>query len=354
MKILLTDRTMNGHRKTYMEWLSRIPGEEFYVLAPENPGVDSTHFTEYSLSGNLKSINSYLDWIRQIKYVAKKNIVDIVHILDGDSVMRWFGIGFGSIDVPRMVITYHHFFFFFLRQISYRSMCRGESRVIVAHTEAVAKALRAYGIKNIARCEYPAFDFASIVGRDSATAKEKMGVPSKVPVIGIIGGMSSYKNIIPFLETMQNCSVNFHLLICGRTGEISEDDIRSVSEPYKDRVTLKLKYLSGDEYEEAIAASDIIYCIYGHEFNGASGPLTDGVCAKKIILSCSHGSLGAIVRENALGFTAECDDRADMLSKTERALHLVGSFHYNDAALKYRERLNPVLFQKTYKKIYEN
>lgn len=337
-----------------MKWLSRIPEIEFYILAPENVGVGEAYFTEYKSVKNLKAISSYLNWIRQIKCVVKENNVDVVHILDGDSVMQWFGMGFGYIGAPRMVITYHHFFAGKVRQISYWLMCRGKSRICTVHTEAVEKALRGYAIKNVERCEYPAFDFENISARNSIDSKERIGIPSEVPVIGIIGGMSSYKNIIPFLETMQECSVDFHLLICGKASEISEADIRKASEPYKDRVTLNLRYLSKEEYEEAITASDIIYCIYNHEFDGASGLLTDGVCAKKMILSCDHGSLGALVKEYALGFTAESNDKKDILRQTEQALHAVGKFRYSDTALKYREGLNPVLFQKTYKNIYES
>lgn len=353
MKILLTDRTMNGHRKIYMKCLSKIPKAEFYVLAPENIGVDASHFTKYRMSGKLKSARSYISWIRQIKRIVRENGVDVVHILDGDSVMRWFGAGFGSIGAPKLVITYHHFFAGKARKLSYRLMCGGKSRMCVAHTESVKKALQACGVNNITRCEYPAFDFADIADCDSVAAKKKMGVFPGTPVIGIIGGMSSYKNIIPFLETLQRCSSDFHLLICGRTGEVSEEEIRKATKSYQDRVTLKLKYLSKEEYEEAVVASDIIYCIYNHEFDGASGPLTDGVCAKKMILSCSHGSLGEIVRKYKLGVTAKCDDREDILRQTEQALKTAGNFQYSDIALKYRESLKPVLFQETYKRIYE-
>ena len=155
MKILLTDRTMNGHRKTYMEWLSRIPGAEFYVFAPENVGVNAAHYTEYCPSGELKTVSSYMDWIRKIKRIVREQSVDVVHILDGDSVMRWFGAGFGSIGAPRIVITYHHFFGGRARKLSYRLMCRGKSRVCVAHTESVEQALQACGVKNTACCEYP-------------------------------------------------------------------------------------------------------------------------------------------------------------------------------------------------------
>ena len=93
MKVLLSERTLDGHRKTYMEWLAQIRGIEFYVLAPENPGIDGVRFTEMRQAGGLKSLKAYLKWVRQMREIVRRNQVDVVHILDGDSIMRWFGIG---------------------------------------------------------------------------------------------------------------------------------------------------------------------------------------------------------------------------------------------------------------------
>lgn len=352
MKVLLSERTLDGHRKTYMEWLAQIHEMEFYVLAPVNPGIDVEHFIEIERAGSLKSPKAYFKWIRQMRESVRRYQIDTVHILDGDSIMRWFGIGLGSIRAKRLVITYHHFFPGILRKLSYRMMCRGMSRLCVAHTVSVEQALRQYGVKRVELCEYPSFHFERIAKLDSIICKANWELPAKIPTIGIIGGMCTYKNIVPFLEMMQACASDFHLLICGDSGGISESEIRMATAPYSSRTTIKIRRLSEKEYEDAIGASDIIFCVYGHDFDGASGPLTDGVCAKKMILSCRHGSLGAIVTNYSLGLTAESSDREDMLRQTEKALSMVREFTYNDAALRYRERLRPFRFQETYENIY--
>ena len=113
-----------------------------------------------------------------------------------------------------------------------------------------------------------------------------------------------------------------------------------------------IRQLSENEYEQAIAASDIIYSLYGHEFDRASGPLTDGVCAKKMILSCKHGSLGEIVSENLLGLTAECDDREEVIKQTELALCRAKNFRYGEAANRYRIQIQPEYFMSTYRNVY--
>ena len=352
MKILLCERNLTGHRKLYMEWLTKVPEIEFYILAPENIGMDCTHFIQYKASDNLKTLKEYLKWINQIKDVVKKEKIDAVHILDGDSIMRFFGLGLHHLGARKIVITYHHFFPGLTRRMSYCLMNRSRKTVCVAHTASVQRELQMLGIKNVARCEYPAFYFDSISQRVSSECKAAFGLPEDVPTIGIIGGMNSYKNIIPFLEAMADCKQNFHLLICGKESSVTEKQIKEAILPYKDKVKLVIRQLSENEYEQAIAASDIVYCVYGHEFDGASGPLTDGVCAQKMILSCKHGSLGEIVSENLLGLTAECNDRAEVIMQTELALCRSKIFRYGEAANRYRMQIQPEYFILAYKRVY--
>lgn len=352
MKVLLSERNFKGHRRTYMECISEIPGIEFYILAPEKMGAENDHYIRCSPMEDVKSFREYRSWVNQMKDIVAQKGIDIVHILDGDSIMRWFGWGLTFPKAKQTVITYHHFFSGYMRLISYRRMCKDENKICVAHTVSVEQSLKNYGIKNVVRCEYPAFSFNSISSKESVVCKMKYGLPINTPTIGIVGGMSTYKNIIPFLETMRDCKRDFHILICGKESGITENQIKNAIKPYADKVTLILRQLSDEEYMDAIVASDIIFCIYGHEFDGASGPLTDGVCAKKMILSCKHGSLGEIVSQNLLGITAECSDRLEMLEQTELALARVRDFRYGEMAKKYRKGLNPHVFQNIYRNIY--
>lgn len=352
MKVLLSERNFNGHRKLYMEWLAKIQSIDIYVLAPENLGIKDDHYFKYELTSGTKKLKDYLLWVHQMKKIVNENKIDVLHILDGDSIMRWFGYGFDCIGVKKIVITYHHFFPGVLRKLSYWSMCHKKNRICVVHTASVEQAIKRYRLRNVVCNEYPAFGYESISARDTVLCKKKYKVPIGVPTIGIIGGLSTYKNIIPFLEMMENIKGEFHILICGKEYGITRTQIQTAIEPYADKVTLNIGFLSEQEYEEAIAASDIIFCIYGHKFDGASGPLIDGVCAEKLILACEHGSLGDVVSQNLLGITADCDDKKDMLNKTELALRSTKNFKYGAQAYKYREGLKPYTFLKVYKKIY--
>lgn len=354
MKLLLCERSLSGHRRNYIQWLSAIQGIDFYFYGPENLGFPPDRFYKFEQTGSMKSFSGYAKWIRQIRRIVKDNRIDSVHIADGDSIMRFFGYGLHSFGKARVIITYHHFFTGTARRISYRMMNAGRSHCCVVHTDTLLSEMKKIGVGNVIHCDYPSFDFDLFSAMDPAECRRRFGLADDIPVIGIIGGMTAYKRIIPFLLLMRKCGADFRLLICGRPSDISEQNISEAVAPYKEKVHTLLRPLSDEEYKAAVAASDIIYCLYGREFNGASGPLTDGVCCRRMILSCDHGSLGEITAQNHLGVTADVTDGEDILQKTEAALRQALDFQYDEKAEAYREQLNPEHFLETYKMIYEH
>lgn len=354
MKVLLCERCFKGHRKIYMEWLTKISGIEFYCYAPENVGVQKDHFFQCEENANLKSLRAYLNWALRIKKIVKDENIDVVHVLDADSIMRFFGFGFIWSKSVEYIFTYHHFFEGGLRKLSYRLISGQRHRTSVVHTESIKKSLEMYGMQNVELCRYPAFQYERIAGKDSILCKQKWSVPETVPTIGIVGGMNGYKNILAFLEVMSGCDADFHLLICGRAGDVTEEQLKMHTKNISDKVTMEIRRLEENEYEDAIVASDIVFCIYGLEFDGASGPLTDGVCAKKMIIASEHKSLGQVVKEHCLGYVADCTNPIEIKECTENALRTVATFQYNEKANAYRESIAPEGFGKTYRKIYEN
>jgi len=352
MKVLLCERNFDGHRKTYLECLSKNEELDVYVFAPENVGVDQARFFKYNNLLDNKKIKTYIKWIKDINEIVKSNNIDIVHILDGDSIMRFLGLGFSTIRATRLIITYHHFFSGIYKRLSYKLMCFQNNRTVVVHTNSVKKEMENIGINNVVCCEYPVFNFYNISHKDKKICRKIFGLNENEIVIGIVGGLCNYKRILSFLAILQQCNLKFQLLIAGLPGDIELNDIIEVIKPYKERVKLVIRKLSDEEYEQAIMACDIIYCLYGKEFNGASGPLADGVCCQKIILSCKHGSLGEIVENNELGYCANVDDCNDVLNKTYMAIESAGKFQYSKKALIFMESLKPEYFLKKYYNVY--
>ena len=247
MRVLLCERSLDGHRKIYLEQLAKIPEIEFYVYAPQNIGIGEEKYFVFEEAKNLKSAKQYILWINRMKEIVKCYEIDIVHILDGDGIMRYFGLGFPALDVKKLVITYHHFFPGIVRKISYRFMNAGKNIISIVHTEAVKKRFLSNGIKNVDVCAYPAFRFSSIAERNVAECKSELGVPQDIATIGIIGGMAPYKNILFFLNVLRKCEVCFHILIAGKSNDdLFQSQLLDAIEPYKENVTLIAKRLTDD------------------------------------------------------------------------------------------------------------
>ena len=71
MKVLLCERSFEGHRKIYLEQLTKILGIEFYVYAPQNIGVKEGQYFKFERLENLKSAKRYILWINCIKEIVK-------------------------------------------------------------------------------------------------------------------------------------------------------------------------------------------------------------------------------------------------------------------------------------------
>ena len=95
----------------------------------------------------------------------------MLHLTDGDSVMRYLGIGLHIPDV-RVIVTYHHLFKGAVRRLSYRLMNAGKSHCCVVHTDVLKTEMKKIGVSNVIRCHYPAFDFDAF---DRLPAKQTVG-----------------------------------------------------------------------------------------------------------------------------------------------------------------------------------
>lgn len=353
IKVLLCERDLTGHRKAYLDGLCEMQDIEFFVFVPNKKEELNNH----SYFFNTNKENTFVEyclWIKKIREIVEKEKIDIVHILDGDGIMRYFGLFMNFIRCKKIIITFHHFFKGFIRKISYKLMYFGKSKMFVVHTENFKKELEKNGITNVSVCNYPSFGYESICQLSNKECKIYYGLDTNDPIIGIVGGLNKYKNIIKFLEVLNHCDKDFYLLIFGKPNDVSSDEIERAIHGYKKKTKTIYRTLTDEEYYKAIVASDIVYSVYGLDFDGASGPLIDGVCARKMILASSHGSLGDVVSSNHLGLTADVSKNEDVLGKTNKAIDLAKGFCYDDSAENYRQLIQPKLFINTYRNIYLN
>ena len=102
----------------------------------------------------------------------------------------------------------------------------------------------------------------------------------------------------------------------------------------------------------AIAAADIIALPYRNSFNGASGPLGEGVSKDKCIVGSAHGNLGYTIKENHLGYVFKTEDSDDLARVLMQVLE--GEFSIDEQYRAYKDMLKPEIFRTSYRKVYED
>lgn len=340
MKVLYIEDSIEGHHVPYLKALISTKNHKSIVITPYfNQEIDCKQIVYKRMDFSKKNFIEYCLWIIYIKRIAKQEKIDIIHFLDGDSIMRYFGFGFSILDKYRIVITFHHYFEGKLRQFSYKRMCHG-NRVCVVHTDEVKRKLEAYNITNINLVEYPAFGTVEKRTKDANLPK----------VVGALGGTRYDKGLDILLKALQKVNCDFQLIIAGQEYDFGEDDIKELIEKYRNRVTIKLKFLTQKEFDKYINSADIIVLPYRKIFDGASGLLTEGAFREKRIIGPSHGSLYKLITEWHLGDVFESEN-IESLSKTiEYAL--TTDFIYDEVAKEYVNRIGVETFRKRYLQIY--
>lgn len=349
MKVLYIDVKTDGHHQKYFRALAEIPGKENVFVLPEQiQDLDGKQYVFRPIDFDRKRITEYHKWIKEVKTIVKKENPDIIHFLYADVFYKYLGWGLEGLKRKYKVVNTIHWLR--NRKIERASLCRilRLSTVGIVHTEAIFKKMKENGIKNVAHIEYPNFSEKNIIDKKSARRYFKLS--DSAFVMSCVGSTRFDKGLDIFLKALQSVSGNFEVLIAGAEDAISKAEIERLAEPYIERVKLHLSYLSDEELEMAIQAADAIVLPYRKMFNGASGPLGEGVAKEKLIIGPNHGSLGDVIEKNRLGYTFESEDANSLKNVIEFAMK--SHFHYTETAMKYKESISVKYFQMQYQNIY--
>lgn len=341
MKILYVENMIRGHHVPYVQALAGYKGHESVIVTPQKiPAVPQKQFVFPKMNFDSKKFSDYCECLRYIDKVAGEESVDIIHFLDGDKIMRYFGMGMGRLSRKRpVVITYHHLFEGTVRRISYVMMCR--HRAAVVHTAQIQNRLKRYGIRSVTHIEYPGFLAAP---PDERSKKES------VPVIGMFGGTRYEKGLDILIKALENVHRPYRLLIAGREDDYTRGDVEKMCAKIRANVTLDMRFLPETELARYWNETDLVVLPYRRVFDGASGQLTEGVRRGLPIIGSEHGSLGSIIRENHLGMTFRTEDSEDLALKIEAVLK--DGFVYDSVAKDYQEAMSPERFCRDYQRLY--
>ena len=238
MKILFVDNDLNGHHEIYLRNLMMQEYKCIYVLPKYISGVDCKK--QYIYEGDIHSLIGYIDWIIFISNVAKNEEVDIVHFLNADVLIRYFGFLLNKLNRSKVIGTFHHFTYSYLRNIS-RKIVFSKVNEGIVHTDYLYDVARKSGIDNCIHVEYPVFE--RFDGISNVEARRHFGIPiDNAKVISAIGGTRETKGLDILLEALCDVNDNFYLLIAGKDEFFSRDFIEEKIQTYKERTFLCLKY----------------------------------------------------------------------------------------------------------------
>lgn len=340
LKIMYVDAGIDGHHLVYLKYLLKYATDGSFAVLPDIPhGMEAC--VHKAGSGSIRGFEEYGRWMKELRKIAAEEKPDIIHFLDGDTMMRHMGRGLARFGDSRILITFHHFFAGKVREISIKRMLH-YANVGVFHTESIQKKVENFGCKNTKVVPYPCF-------LDIPSEKSK-GYINEPPVLLALGGTRYDKGLDILLEALEKVRNPFELIIAGKPEDFDETFIAGHIEKYSGKVRTILRFLSDQEVEKFLSESDIIVLPYRKEFDGASGPMCEGIYLGKTIVGPDHGSLGKQLRESHAGYVFESENSDRLAACIEYALE--HPCIYDDTACQVQQELCPELFTERYRQIY--
>lgn len=353
MRLLLVETQITGHHLTYLKGLLSAlkDNDEYLIVLPETSLTtelpeDKICLIPFEKEGK----RHYFQWLQQLTQIARQFQPDMIHLTYGDDLYRYMGAGLNSLkQIASLIITYHQIRRSTLRDFSIKRIAKRCHKVVV-HTKQLSEDLQTIGIHNIEHIEYP--QFANTESMDQQDALKELGISeTQGKVLLALGGTREDKGLDILLEALRGVKEPFHLIIAGKEEQYSRDFIEKNIGLYRNQVSMFLEFLSEEKLQCCLNAADIMVLPYRKSFDGASGPLGEGVWLRKEIVGPSHGSLKQMIKENHLGKLFISEDPESLGSVLEKALseEWKPDSRYED----YRTELDPVRFADHYRKLYQ-
>lgn len=349
MKILYFERETAGHRIPHLMAIVSHNMAESVLVVPEK--INDCNCKQYIYKNKEKkkrTLRGFNRMMREVYEICKVEKPDVVHFTDGNIFYRFFGYGLGMFKNYKTVLTNHNAEEDFMHAISSWMISKLVDRVVVT-CEYSKEVFNRYGAKNVINIEYPHFNdyiFTKEEGMDYFHL-----VPD-VPVIACIGGTRYDKGLDIMLNALKKVEKPFQLLIAGKAEHFQEDFIDNHITTYKDRVVKHLSFLSDQEFSLALAASDYVAVPYRKGFNGASGPLGEGVWRYKCIIGPSGNNLGDVIEKYHLGYTFLQGDSESLCKLLNRVLG--ETFVCDESYNCYKEMMDPKYFGLQYRELYHS
>ena len=342
-KVYLTDNTLTGHHKVYLETL----------LHTENI-VDISKCTDFE--NNKKKLRYILDRKRYIQDALKEVKNDkfqgekVLHFLYLDNLYTIpFFLMKNKEDNIKIIGTLHH-----MPQnrakMSLLKMCSKKIEKIIVHSEYIKEQLVSEGIQNIEVVDYPSFYNYSIYPTKE-NIKKSWNISDGKIIFSVLGGTRFDKGIDILLESFKHLNQNHKdeilLNIVGKEETFDKEFIMRKIEQFKINARVELGFVDDEDFAKNVLISDYIVLPYRMIFTGNSGPMTEAIVNKIPVITPDFGNLGYLTEKYHLGEVFKIEDCQSLALTLERCLQNK-QYDYED----YWKRLNVSHFNSRYNEIY--
>lgn len=96
MKVLLVNTGMTGHYISYLNALVEELSTMYDIIVLQPKLIDNINAKQYKYSSNFihdRNLKCMFGWLEEIKNIADKEKVHIIHFLDADILHRFLGCG---------------------------------------------------------------------------------------------------------------------------------------------------------------------------------------------------------------------------------------------------------------------
>lgn len=350
-KILLIDTAIDGHHIAYLKGILTLQNNFVVVIPKSNFNCESKVI--YADKFNLLSFDEYKKWLKEINKIIDFEKPDIVHFLYGDVFYRFFGYGLSNIKnkCKKLIVTFHQFRIKKLVKISLKRIFNKIS-VGIVHTDYNKEELNRIGIKNVNVIDYPQlYDFE--ISNCQSELKEKYDIKKDEIVFSLVGGIMGYKGIETLFESINKMkNKNIKVILAGKLYDYSKEQIESMISNIKSNIIFKPGFLTDEEFLDFIAIADYIILPYRNIFDGASGPLTEAVWARKPVIVSDNKALGEITKSNNLGYTFKSENPDDLAKIMDYAIE--NKFGWNENAENFRNKISLNNFIASHNDIYKD
>jgi glycosyltransferase involved in cell wall biosynthesis len=201
-----------------------------------------------------------------------------------------------------------------------RRLCRNGIVTIVVQTEALASEwIRELGADAVRMIALPCGD--PVCRADQRESRRLLDLPLDKPIVAVIGSITPEKGYIELFQALRGMPKDFRVLLAGDTGPWTSPDPKQIAQEagWLDHTIIRREFLPERLMPALFGAVSAVALLY-REPDGSSGILS--LCQQYgvPVIATRFGELGAKVRSEDLGLTADPNDPEDVAGALKQIL----------------------------------